>query len=96
MLRGDADALARGTVFWQAANEALDVDLLTAADDGPATISPNPSAAILNMSFLPYPCHRGANWVAVRDFPFQGADLAREPADMADHLGRLLGNQDPL
>jgi serine/threonine-protein kinase len=42
MLRGDADALARGTVFWQAANDAVDVDLVRAAEDGPASTSPNP------------------------------------------------------
>jgi eukaryotic-like serine/threonine-protein kinase len=34
MLRADADALARGTISWQAANDALDVDILAAATTG--------------------------------------------------------------
>jgi serine/threonine-protein kinase len=35
LLRADADALARGTLFWQAVNDAADVDLFTAAGDAP-------------------------------------------------------------
>jgi serine/threonine-protein kinase len=42
LLRGDADALARGTLFWQALNDALDVDVFTAAEDGTAATSPSP------------------------------------------------------
>jgi serine/threonine-protein kinase len=36
ILRGDANALARGTISWQAAHDVLDVDLFAAADDGSA------------------------------------------------------------
>jgi hypothetical protein len=35
LLRADADALARGTVCWQASNDAADVDVFVAAGDGP-------------------------------------------------------------
>jgi eukaryotic-like serine/threonine-protein kinase len=35
LLRGDSDALARGTVSWQATDDAVDVDFFTAAGDGP-------------------------------------------------------------
>ena len=34
LLRADADALARGTVSWQASDDAVDVDFFTAAGDG--------------------------------------------------------------
>jgi eukaryotic-like serine/threonine-protein kinase len=39
LLRADADALARGTVFWQAGDDAADVDFFTAAGEG----APSPS-----------------------------------------------------
>ena len=35
LLRADADALARGTVSWQASDDAADVDFFTAAGEGP-------------------------------------------------------------
>ncbi|HEX3448342.1 MAG TPA: hypothetical protein VHS97_08820 [Isosphaeraceae bacterium] len=35
MLRSDADALARGTVSWQARDDAIDVDSFIAAPDSP-------------------------------------------------------------
>jgi eukaryotic-like serine/threonine-protein kinase len=34
LLRADADALARGTVFWQASDDVVDVDFFTAAGEG--------------------------------------------------------------
>ena len=34
LLRADADALARGTVSWQARDDAVDVDYFTAAGEG--------------------------------------------------------------
>ena len=34
LLRADADALARGTVSWQASDDAVDVDFFTAAGEG--------------------------------------------------------------
>jgi serine/threonine-protein kinase len=43
LLRADADALARGTLSWQAAYDALDVDLFTAADEGSASTLPSPA-----------------------------------------------------
>ncbi|HZW34390.1 MAG TPA: hypothetical protein VFF52_26945, partial [Isosphaeraceae bacterium] len=42
LLRSDADALARGTLFWQALNDAVEVDLFTAASESPSSISPSP------------------------------------------------------
>jgi serine/threonine-protein kinase len=41
ILRGDADALARGTLSWQAAHDALEVDLFTAADEAAAGTMPS-------------------------------------------------------
>jgi serine/threonine-protein kinase len=41
LLRADADALASGTVFWQAANDAADVDCFIAAGEGPPPSSRN-------------------------------------------------------
>jgi len=37
LLRADADALARGTVFWQETDDLVDVDFFTAAGEGPPT-----------------------------------------------------------
>jgi serine/threonine-protein kinase len=39
MVRADADALARGTLFWESAGDALEVDLLMAAGDAPVSPS---------------------------------------------------------
>ena len=47
LLRGDADALARGTLFWQALNDAIDVDQFTAADGGPASTGHSPWRDVL-------------------------------------------------
>jgi hypothetical protein len=35
LLRADADALARGTVFWQEADDLVDVDFFHAVGEGP-------------------------------------------------------------
>jgi len=37
LLRADADALARGTVFWQESDDLVDVDFFSAAGEGPPT-----------------------------------------------------------
>jgi eukaryotic-like serine/threonine-protein kinase len=39
LLRTDAEALAGGTLFWQASNDVHEVDLVTAAGDAPAPFS---------------------------------------------------------
>jgi serine/threonine-protein kinase len=36
LLRADSDALARGTLFWESANDAAEVDSFTAAGEAPA------------------------------------------------------------
>jgi serine/threonine-protein kinase len=42
LLRADADALARGTVFWQESEDLVDTDFFNAAGEGPPTHNSRP------------------------------------------------------
>jgi eukaryotic-like serine/threonine-protein kinase len=42
LLRADADALARGTVFWQESDDLIDLDFFHAAGEGPPTSNTRP------------------------------------------------------
>jgi hypothetical protein len=51
LLRADADALARGTISWQARDDAVDVDFFIAATDAPLPTNPRRDLQLQWMRF---------------------------------------------